>query len=106
MQKTGVWEALQPKLVLAENIRQALQFVQTGNAEAGVVARSTADVPEVSWKPIDARLHAPLEQALGIPKGTPNEALARRFAAFLIGREGQAVLGSAGYESPGKRPRR
>src|SRR5262249_23186329 len=72
LQKSGVWDRVQPKLVLGENIRQTLQFIQTGNAEAGIVALSIANVPEVTWRPIDPRLHRPLEQGLGIPRGTPN----------------------------------
>jgi len=39
LQAAGVWEAVQPKLVLGENVRQALQYAETGNVDAAIVAR-------------------------------------------------------------------
>ncbi|RME75742.1 MAG: molybdate ABC transporter substrate-binding protein, partial [Chloroflexi bacterium] len=64
LQQAGLWEQLQPKLVLAETVRQALQFVQTGDATAGIVALSIADVPEVTAVPLPPTLHQPLHQAM------------------------------------------
>jgi molybdate transport system substrate-binding protein len=103
LMKAGVWERLQPKLVLGENIRQTLQFIQTGNAEAGIVALSVARVPEVSYRLIDARLHAPLKQALAIIQGTPHEAAARAFIRFLQGPAGRSIMQRDGFQLPGKR---
>ena len=48
LRKVGIWEAVKPKLVYSENIRHTLQFIQTGAAEAGIVALSVANVPERS----------------------------------------------------------
>jgi molybdate transport system substrate-binding protein len=47
LQAKGLWESVKPRLVYGENIRQTLQYIQTGNAEAGIVALSIAGVPEV-----------------------------------------------------------
>src|SRR5204863_118399 len=66
LRKAGVWDAVRPKLVYGENIRHTLQFLQTGAAEAGIVATSVANVPEIDWVPIDPRLHAPLNQATAV----------------------------------------
>jgi molybdate transport system substrate-binding protein len=101
--KTGLWNKLEPKLVLGENIRQALQFVQTGNAEAGIIALSVADVPEVSFTLIDERLHSPLRQALALIKGTPHEHTARRFVAFVNGPEGRKIMAKYGFQTPAGR---
>lgn len=103
LRKAGVWEGVRPKLVFGENIRQALQFVQTGNAEAGIVARSVAGVPEIRHWPVDAALHSPLTQAAGIIEGRPNEAAARQFLAYVLGKEGQAVLKRYGFSPPPRR---
>ncbi len=100
MIKAGIWDEIQPKLVLGENIRQALQFVQTGNAEAGVIALSIAEVPEISYTLIDDALHAPIIQALGVIKGSPREQEARAFATFVMGPEGQAIMQKYGFQSP------
>ncbi|BDG60031.1 molybdate ABC transporter substrate-binding protein [Caldinitratiruptor microaerophilus] len=98
--RAGIWEKVEPKLVFGENIRQTLQFVQTGNAEAGIVSRSEAGVPEVVASPIDDRLYSPLNQAAAVVKGTPREGAARRFLQFVVGPEGQAVLEKYGYARP------
>jgi len=102
LMKAGVWEKLQPKLVLGENIRQTLQFIQTGNAEAGIVALSVADVSEITYRQIDARMHSPLKQALAILKGSPHEATARRFIQFVNGPEGRPIMKKYGFLPPGK----
>lgn len=96
----GIWEQIQPKLVLGENIRQTLQFVQTGNAEAGVVALSVAHVPEITYALVDDRLHEPLNQALGVVKGSPYEKAAREFAAFVVGAQGRPILQKYGFQVP------
>lgn len=98
----GIWEQVQPKLVFGENIRQALQFVQTGNAEVGFVALSVAEVPEISYVLVDERLHRPLSQALAVVKGSLHEQIARDFAAFVMGPEGQPVMQRYGFSLPGQ----
>jgi hypothetical protein len=45
LQRAGVWDAVRPRLVLGENIAQALQFVRTGNADAGIVALGLVVAP-------------------------------------------------------------
>ncbi len=100
LMNAGLWEAIQPRLVLGENVRQALQFVQSGNAEAGIVALAVAGVPEVTCVPIDRALYEPLRQALAVVTGSPYEAAAREFAAFVTGPEGRAVLARYGFLPP------
>ena len=48
LQRSGLWESVRPSIVQGANVRQALQYVQTGDAPAGLVALSIADVPEVT----------------------------------------------------------
>ena len=96
----GVWDRIQPKLVLGENIRQTLQFVQTGNAEAGIVALSIAGAPEISYTLIDDRLHSPLKQALAVVKSTPDEKSAREFVALVRGPEGRQMMRKYGFALP------
>lgn len=98
----GVWDRVQSKLVLGENVRQTLQLVQTGNADAGIVALSVAGVPEVTYVMIDDRLHSPLKQALAVVKGSPHERRAREFAAFVNGPRGRPVMRKYGLVLPGE----
>lgn len=102
LQSAGIWEEIQPKLVLGENVRQTLQFVQTGDAPAGIVALSVADVPEVTYTLLDGNLHIPLNQALAVIKSTPHEAAARAFIEFVNGPTGRPVMKKYGFLLPGE----
>jgi molybdate transport system substrate-binding protein len=100
LEHAGLWEKLQPKIVLGENVRQALTYVQTGNAEAGLVALSVANVPEITFTPIDESLHEPIDQAIAVVAGTKREQLARRFIEFLNGSEGRPIMKRYGFRLP------
>ncbi len=102
LQSVGIWEEIQPKLVLGENVRQTLQFVQTGDAPVGIVALSVADVPEVTYTLLDGNLHNPLNQALAVIKSTPHEAAARAFIDFVNGPEGRPIMKQYGFLLPGE----
>lgn len=106
LQSAGLWEQIKPKLVLAENVRQALQYVQSGDAEAGIVALSVADVPEVEWVLIDEGLHAPLNQALAVVTSSTNPDLAARFATYINGEKGRPIMRRYGFILPGEEPLR
>lgn len=101
LQAAGVWEAVQPKLVLGENIRQALQYAETGNVDAAIVSLSlslpAAGGEQGRWTLIPAELHHPLDQTLAVIKATPHEAAARAFIAFVISPQGRAILSSYGF---------
>lgn len=97
----GVWDDLQPKIVYGENVRQTLQFVETGNAEAGIIALSIAESPDITWVLIDDALHNPLLQAIVAVSERPHEAQAREFIDFVMSDEGQEILASYGFVSAG-----
>ena len=84
-----------------ENVRQALQFVQSGAAEAGIVARSIAEVPDVTWVLLDDSLHAPLNQAAAVLKRTAHPDLARAFLRLVAGPEGRPIMKRFGFLAPG-----
>lgn len=100
----GLWDALQPKLVLGENIRQTLQYVQSGDAEAGLVALALTpteeSVPEIMRVLVDESLHAPLDQALGVVTASAQAAAAQALADAITGPIGQAILPSYGFVFP------
>jgi molybdate transport system substrate-binding protein len=101
-EKLGLWEALKDKVVFGENIRQALQYVQTGDAEAGIVSLSVADVPEITWTLIDDTFHQPIDQALGVVSGSPHQDITRQFAAFINGEIGRPIMRKYGFVLPGE----
>src|SRR3981081_3189018 len=85
MKKAGVYEQVKGKLVYGENISQAAEFVQSGNAQAGVVALSLALSPAMKngnrWE-IPADSYPPIKQAVIVLKASKNKDASRRFLEF------------------------
>ena len=102
LQRAGVWETVSPKLVFGENISQTLQFAESGNADAAMVALSLSISSDGKWKLVPPELHKPLNQTLGVIKGSKNEAAARKFAAFINAPEGRRVMRRYGFVLPGE----
>lgn len=100
LESAGIWEAVRPKLVYGDNIRQTLQYAQTGNVEVSIVALSLSVQSRGRWSLIPEELHQPIDQGLGIVKTTKNEEAARAFAAFLNGPEGRAIMQKYGFTFP------
>jgi molybdate transport system substrate-binding protein len=101
LQRAGLWSSLEPKIVRADSVRQALIYAQNGDAEAALVSRALADVPEVRVLEVDSALYDPLVQALGIVAATSQRDRAVAFARFILGDEGQAILQEGGFLKPG-----
>jgi molybdate transport system substrate-binding protein len=104
LQTAGVWGAVSPKLVYGENIGQTLQYAESGNVDAAVVALSLSTQSGGRWVLIPAEMHKPLNQALAVIKGAKHEQEARRFAAFVNSAEGRAVMRKYGFVLPGEEP--
>jgi molybdate transport system substrate-binding protein len=100
LEHEGLWDKLEPKIVLGENVRQALMYVQTGNAEAGLVALSVANVPEITHTLIDDSWHEPLDQAIAIVAGSQHEELATQFIEFINGTIGRPIMKQYGFRLP------
>ncbi|MBL8918662.1 MAG: molybdate ABC transporter substrate-binding protein [Myxococcaceae bacterium] len=97
----NLWSALEPKLVLAENVRQALQFAETGNADAAIVAYSLVLSGDPSaWTLIDDGLHAPIDQALVECTRGANREGGAAFARFLTSAEARGVMERFGFSMP------
>ncbi|NOV30651.1 molybdate ABC transporter substrate-binding protein [Methylomonas sp. ZR1] len=106
LRASGLWEQVESKLVFGENIVQTTQFVQTGNAQVGIIALSLAGNPELSQKGgywlIPDNLHEPLEQGFIISKRAENNALAKRFAEHMSSADVRAVMTKYGFVLPGE----
>lgn len=102
LQSVGIWEAVQPKLVLGENVRQALLYAETGNVDVAIVALSLSVQVEGRWFLVPEELHRPIDQALAVIKGTTREQEARQFARFINGPIGRSVMRKYGFVLPGE----
>ncbi len=100
LKSAGLWDRLKDKLVYGENIRQTLQFIQTGNALAGIVALSLANVPEITYVRIDPALHNPIDQAVGIVQASKDPEAAMSFKRYVMGSFGSQVMKKYGFIIP------
>jgi len=104
LRSTGVYESVKQKLVFGENVGQTLQFVQSGNAEIGVIALALAMSPALREKgrfwEVPMGEYPRLEQGGVILKWAKDVEAARKFRTFLIGREGQSILEKFGFSEP------
>ena len=98
----GLWERLRPRLVYAENVRQALEYVARGEVEAGFVyttdiAARAAGVTEAFRLPEDT--YQPVIYPAAVVTASRQPALGRVHRAPAR-REGRAVLGRLGFQPP------
>jgi len=105
LQKAGIYESVKSKLVYGENISQAAQFVQSGNAQAGIVAMSLAVSPAMQdgkhWE-IPEEMYPAIEQGAIVLKDAKNKEAARAFLEFVKSAAGRAILAKYGFAFPEK----
>ena len=106
LKREGVYEAVKDKLVLGENISQTAQFVESGNADVGILALSLALAPTMKGKgryfEIKASSYTTLKQAAVIMKSSREKSLAAQFLEFLKKPETVNLLRSYGFTTPGQ----
>lgn len=104
LRASGVWDKIEPKLVYGENIAHTAQFVQTGNAQIGIIALALAVNPELASKGgywlVPDTLHEPLEQGFIITQRATGSALAKRFADNMGSTSARAVMTKYGFVLP------
>lgn len=105
----GVWMAMAPKLVRGENIAQTAQFIDSGAADAGIVALSLVLAPGLkdrgAWTLIPDAWHEPLEQGYVITRRAADNPLAAAFAAWVDAAAAREVLRRYGFVLPGEEDR-
>ncbi|MDQ1407606.1 MAG: molybdate transport system substrate-binding protein [Acidobacteriaceae bacterium] len=103
LKKAGIYEQVKGKLVYGENISQAAEFVQSGNAQAGIVALSLALSPAMkdgsSWE-VPAKLYPPIFQSVVVMKASKNKDAALKFLQFVKSEAGQEILLRFGFTIP------
>lgn len=104
MKDAGVYDAVEGKLVLGENVAQAAEFASSGNAQAGVIALSLALTPELqqrgSYTEIPLDTYPTIDQGGVVMADAGDPEAARAFRDFLTGDEGEAILKRYGFYLP------
>lgn len=103
LERAGLWDWIQPRLVLGENVSQTYQLVRTGNADVGIVALGLvmgAPGDPVPYTLVGSELHAPLRQAAGVVTGSARPEFAQAFLDLVLSPEGQEIMARYGFEPP------
>lgn len=100
LETLGLWDKIEPKIVYTKDVRQALSYVETGNADAGIVYRTDMQQSEkaeiVKEAPQDS--HKPIVYPLGIIKNTRHPEESERFYDFLLGDKAMDILKKYGFK--------
>lgn len=100
LQAAGVWEAVQDKLVYGDNIAQTLQFAESGNVDAAIMALSLSLSSDGRWFPVSQEFYDPLAQTAAVVTDSGQQAVARRFLAFLGSEQARSILMKFGFTLP------
>lgn len=104
LQRRGLWDRLEGRTVLAENVSQAAQFAAGGSAQAGIFAYSLALSPAIAGRGryvvLPETLHAPLRQRMVLMTGAGETA--RRFFRYLQEPAARAAFRRFGFALPGE----
>jgi phosphonate transport system substrate-binding protein len=106
LERVGIWDAIQPKLVVAETASQAMEFLAYGSSQAGIVPLSLAKAPEMAKLgtfaliPVDSHREEPLKQRMVLLKNAGDTATA--FYRYLQGQAARAVLSRYGFALSGE----
>ena len=101
LEASGLWAAVAPKLVYGENVQQAVQYVRSGSAQAGIVARSVSDTSDLQWHLVDERLHSPIDQSAAVLVRSRHPEASAGFIAF-VNADGRSVMRQFGFLLPGE----
>jgi molybdate transport system substrate-binding protein len=104
LRRAGLYDKVRTRFVLGENISQAAQFVQSGNADVGIIARSLALAPAMRasgvYVEIPPSLHPPIEQGAIVLSAARDKAAARDFLAFLGRADSVSLWRASGFDVP------
>ena len=105
LQSAHLYEQVRPKLVFGENISQAAQFAQSGNAQAGLLSYSQAQSSAMrngkQWE-IPQNLFPPIEQTVVVLKSARDKFAAQDFVQFMTEGRGREILEKDGFHLPDK----
>jgi len=97
--KLGLWDKISSKAVYAKDVRQVLAYVESGDADAGIVYRTDALISDKVKVAATAEesLHSPVVYPAAVIKATKNEATARDFVKFLNSGKADTVFEKYGF---------
>jgi molybdate transport system substrate-binding protein len=97
LKNSNLWDPVKAKVIYANNINQAKQMADSGNADAAFTAYSLVIGARGIVLKVDPKLYTPIDQAVAIVASSSKPQLAGEFRAFLLGPEGREILTKYGY---------
>lgn len=98
LQREGAWDIVSPKAVLAGNVRESLDYVARGEAEAGFVfGTDAAMMPQTVKVAATVPTGTPVTYPIALVQGSKHGADAKAFAQFVLSKDGQAILARFGF---------
>jgi molybdate transport system substrate-binding protein len=101
LEAAGLWTAVEPKAIYAQNVRQALDYVARGEVEAGLVYATDWRVQKDRVKMLfEVSTGTPIRYPVAVVAGAAHADAAREFVAYLLSPAGQALLAGHGFQKP------
>ena len=100
LEARGLWQELQPKIIIGEHVKDVQRVALSRNVEAAFLPLSMAESELGRFIIIEETLHEPLDQALGVVQSSDHIEEAQRLAHFILSPQGQTLLKLSGYTLP------
>lgn len=101
LEKAGLWQTLQPKIINTQHVRQSLDYVARGEVDAGFVYHTDAALMKNKVKVLKTvPTEKPVSYPIAVTKQSKAAAEAKRFTAYVLSPKGRAVLEKYGFKKP------
>ncbi len=97
LENAGIYEMMKPKLIFTENVRQALDYVERGEVDAGLVYFSDTLKSNMSVSSINEYLYPPIVYPIAVINDSQQPAISRQFIEYMQSNEGQNILRKYGF---------
>ena len=101
LKSSGIWDKVNSKIIIGENVNQTMQYGTSGNADVVIVPLSLSIIePEGKYLIVKDNLHNDIEQSMAIVKNSKNQLKAIKLLDFILSDSGKTILEKFGYYIP------
>ena len=105
LEANQIWEPIQPKLIMADDVRKTLTYAETGDVSVALVPLSLVVSLETGgYSLVSAGHHPPIRQSMGLVSASPRQPEGQQFIDFVLSETGQTILEKYGYEPADLQP--
>ncbi|SDZ08492.1 molybdate ABC transporter substrate-binding protein [Tindallia californiensis] len=100
LETAGLWQELEEKIVYGSTVTQAMQYIETGNVSAAILAKSVIYSEKINFSYIDQSYYRPLDHFIGMVERSEQQKNAQKFLSFLQQEEAEKILLRHGFSMP------